>query len=84
MILYPSRQFQKDLKNLLRDSKYKTKIKKCLYLLQTNPRHPSLRLYKLSGNQNYSISVDMSIRIIVNIDNQNVYLLRIGSHQLVY
>jgi len=84
MTIYPSRQFLKDLKSLYKDSRYQTKVKKILYLLQQNPNHPSLRLHKLSGTNNYSISVDMSIRIIINIDSDNIYLLRIGPHQLVY
>lgn len=84
MAIYPSRQFQKDLKNLYKNTNYKTKVKKSLYLLQSNPNHPSLRLHKLSGTNNYSVSVDMSIRIINNIDSDDIYLLRIGPHQLVY
>ncbi len=84
MAIYPSRQFQKDLKNLYKNTNYKIKVKKSLYLLQSNPNHPSLRLHKLSGTNNYSVSVDMSIRIINNIDSDDIYLLRIGPHQLVY
>jgi len=84
MAIYPSRQFQKDLKNLYKNTNYKTKVKKSLYLLQSNPNHPSLRLHQLSGTNNYSVSVDMSIRIINNIDSDDIYLLRIGPHQLVY
>ena len=84
MAIYPSRQFQKDLKNLYKNTNYKIKVKKSLYLLQSNPNHPSLRLHKLSGTNNYSVSVDMSIRIINNIDSDDIYLLRIDPHQLVY
>lgn len=61
-----------------------TKISKKLQMLLSNPKHPSLRLHKLAGTNNYSISVDMSIRIIVHFSGEFIYLLKIGTHEDVY
>ena len=64
------------------------KYKKVMFLLGSNPYHPSLRLHKLQGELKsyYSISLDLEYRIILDfiiIDNQ-IYLLDIGSHDEVY
>lgn len=80
-----SKNFQKDLLKLIsKNPSVKEKITKVLLVIQTNPRHPSLRLHKLVGIDHWSISVDLSIRIIMMIDGNNIYLLRIGSHDQVY
>lgn len=49
-----------------------------------NIYHPSFRLHKLIGQENYSISVDMKIRIIIHLDEDKIFLLRIGNHKQVY
>ena len=66
------------------DQKYKKKLSKVLKILEKDINHPSLRLHKLAGTSNYSISVSMSIRIIMTIDNNLILLLRIGKHEEVY
>lgn len=62
----------------------KTRIAKTLSLMRKDIHHPSLRLHKLSGQNNWSISVTKSIRIIANIVGHNIYLLRVGKHEEVY
>lgn len=52
--------------------------------MRNDLKHPSLRWHKLEGSRYYSISVDMSVRIIVAIDEDEIYLLRIGKHEEVY
>jgi len=85
MDLITSSKFNSDLQKFLKKNpNYKIKVKKCLILLITNIYHPSLRLHKLIGKENYSISVDMKIRIIIHIDENKIFLLRIGNHQQVY
>ena len=85
MELITSTKFDSDLRHfLIKNSNYKTKIKKCFSLMLNNLYHPSLRLHKLSGQENYSVSVDMKIRIIINIDENKIFLLRIGNHNQVY
>jgi len=64
------------------------KYEKTIYLLESNPFHPSLRLHKLQGKLEnfYSVSIDMSYRIIVDfviIDNK-IFLIDIGEHEEVY
>ncbi len=85
MIIIPSKRFVGEAKKLFKkDSKYKVKLEKTLSLLQTNCKHPSLRLHKLSGTENYSVSIDLSIRIILHFEGENIFLLRIGTHDEVY
>lgn len=85
MTIVPSLRFKKDLKNLLgKDGGYQRKTAKCLWLLNENINHPSLRLHKLVGTEIYSVSVDMKIRILIQVNGQEIYLLRVGTHDEVY
>ncbi len=85
MKLIFGKRFEADLKKLVRGKPdNEEKLKKCLKLLMVDIKHPSLRLHKLSGGNKYSISVDMKLRIILYIDGQLIYLLRIGNHEEVY
>jgi len=78
-------KFYRKVGKLSRDDRQLTRsIEKVLRLIRENINHPSLRLHKLSGSKHYSISVDMSIRIIAKIDHNVVYLLEIGKHEEVY
>lgn len=85
MNLIVSSRFHKDLAKLARkNTNLKKQISKTLELLLNSPSYPSLRLHKLSNHGDYSISVNMSIRIIFRQCGTNIYLLRIGSHEEVY
>lgn len=85
MELITSSSFDNDLKKFLRKNPiYKIKINKCLKLMLNNLYHPSLRLHKLIGHDNYSVSVDMKIRIIIRVEENYIFLLRIGNHRQVY
>ena len=76
------RSFDKFLK---KHPQYAILIKNRLKLLKTSPNHPSLRLHKLSNRENeYSLSIDQSIRIILHRDKDICHLLNIGSHDEVY
>ena len=61
---------------------------KTLKLLEVNPNHPSLRLHELKGKLKglYSVSINMSYRIVINfiITDQDIILINIGSHEQVY
>lgn len=61
------------------------KIKKQLESFQASPKHPSLRLHKLSGNlhQVWSISVTKSFRLIYQ-DNHSYYFFDLGEHSDIY
>ena len=64
------------------------KYEKTIYLLESNPYHPSLRFHKLQGNleEFYSVSIDMSYRIIIDfvIIEDKIFLIDIGEHDEVY
>ena len=66
----------------------KEKYKKTLFLLKSNPHHPSLRLHKLQGNLKvyHSVSINLNYRIVLEllITDKEVILLDIGSHEEVY
>ena len=60
-----SKKYQKGLEKITsRNVKVKLKISKTLKLLLKDIDHPSLRLHKLSGEGEWSISVTGDIRIL--------------------
>lgn len=85
MNLVFSRRFEEDYKKLLRaGEKYRNKVLKTLEILAENIEHPSLRLHKLNNRHSYSVSVDMKIRILMEIEDDMIFLIRIGNHDEVY
>lgn len=62
------------------------KIQKQLKLFQQNPRHPSLRLHKITREveNTQSISIDMSTRMIYTETDGEIYFFEIGTHDEVY
>lgn len=71
---------QKD-KNLAR------RLEKQIKLFESNPKHPSLRLHKLTASTEnvWSISITMSIRMLYRIlDDDIAYFFDIGTHDEVY
>jgi len=78
-------RFNRELLALLKSHRIKeSRIRKILHLIQTNPRSQTLKLHKLSGTNNYALSVDRDIRMIVHFEDDIVLLLRIGSHDDIY
>ncbi len=67
----------------LRERYYKT-----LLLLEQNPSHPSLRLHALQGRLAglHSASISMSYRITLELElrEQEIVFVNIGSHGEVY
>jgi mRNA-degrading endonuclease YafQ of YafQ-DinJ toxin-antitoxin module len=61
---------------------------KTLQLLEMNPRHPSLRLHNLEGALSglSSVSINISYRIVLEllIQDRDIILIDIGSHDQVY
>jgi len=64
------------------------KYEKVLFFLRDNPFHPSLRLHQLKGKLYplYSVSINMSYRITLEfyIENEEIILVDIGTHDEVY
>ena len=78
-------RFKKDLRKLLRkNQKIRPKIAKQVEILSKNPKHKSLRVHKLAGENNWSMSVNTSIRIIFTFRGNVINCTRIGTHDEVY
>ncbi len=64
------------------------KYEKTIFLLEANPFHPLLRLHKLKGEMQkfYSVSIDMSYRIIIDfiVIDEKIFLIDIAEHEDVY
>jgi len=61
---------------------------KTLLLLEQNPLHPSLRLHALQGQLAglHSVSISMRYRITIELElrDQEIHFVAIGSHGEVY
>lgn len=80
-----SSAFQKQLKKLIKQNpKLKNKTKKVFKLLIKDIRQPSLKLHKLQGENNWSVSVTYNIRMIIHMEGKQIFCLRIGRHDRVY
>ena len=80
-----SSAFQRQLRKLIRkDSSLKNKVVKVVKWLIKDINHPSLKLHKLSGENNWSVSVTHDIRLIIHIEGGVVFCLRVGTHDHVY
>jgi addiction module RelE/StbE family toxin len=70
-----------------KDKRLVTRIQKQLQLFSVNPKHPSLRIHKLTGSMNnvWSLSVTESIRMVYRFINEDTaYFVDIGTHNQVY
>lgn len=80
-----STRAERDLKKLFFTSPTsRKKLEKVLHFLLENPKHPSLRLHKLVGQSNWSVSLDYSLRLIFHYDKDKIFILRVGKHDEVY
>ncbi len=84
-------QFDPDLlkklqKIKLTDSKLAKRIEKKLELFEADPKHPSLRLHKITREvkEVFSISINKSIRMLYTNLEDKVYFFEIGTHEEVY
>ncbi len=70
-----------------KDKKLVSKVEKQVALFESNPKHPSLRIHKLSGNLNniWSLSINKSHRMVYKlIDKETAYFVDIGTHDEIY
>lgn len=70
-----------------KDKKLANRIEKQIMLFEENPKHPSLRVHKLSGNHvnMWSISITMSVRMVyLLIEDDLAIFIKIGTHDQVY
>lgn len=70
-----------------KDNILSKKVEKKLEVFKKNPKHPSLRLHKLTGQHKneWSISITRSIRMVYIEKEENIaYFIAIGTHDQVY
>lgn len=82
-----SSKVKRELRKLRdKDTKLSKRIEKQLDLFVENPKHPSLRIHKLSGELKniWSLSINKSIRMIYVSDEEGIYFTDIGTHDQVY
>jgi len=80
-----TKTFEKEFKKITRgNAALKQKISKQLSLVLENPQHPSLRLHKLKGQEYWSLSVDMSLRVLLLREAHFITVFHIGKHEDVY
>lgn len=84
-------KFSSDLSKKLKeiqskDLKLFKRIQKQLEIFQTDPKHPSLRLHKVTRDiQNvWSISINKSIRMLYTELEDDFYFFEVGTHDEVY
>lgn len=80
-----SRDFQKKLKKTVKQNpRLWTKVTKTLVFISNDINHPSLRFHKLSGKNNWVVSVSKSHRIVFNVEGKTIYCIKFGTHDEVY
>ncbi|MFN0117027.1 MAG: type II toxin-antitoxin system RelE family toxin [Elusimicrobiota bacterium] len=83
MIFERSKHFKKCYQAL--PDKIKKKVNKALFFMEKNPRHPSLNVEKLEGNENiWSGRIDRDYRFTFQWIPGGVFLRKVGSHENSY
>ena len=83
MNIYPTPKFLQSLKQKTKKNpSLEKKIKKQLKLLLKQPKHPSLRLHKLTGKRinQHSISIEKNLRITFLKEKNNYILTGLITH----
>ena len=87
-IIYPDSYVRRAKKFLRKHPEIHNQYQKTLELLELNPHHPSLRFHHLSGRLKdlSSVSINMSYRITLELEisDQEITLINIGTHDHVY
>jgi addiction module RelE/StbE family toxin len=82
-----SPEVKKELKKIkIKNLQLSKKVENKLLLFSQNPKHPSLRIHKITGKveDRYSLSINKSIRLIYLLEGETAYLVAIGTHDQVY
>ena len=87
-LIYPDSYIRRARKFLRKHPEIHNQYRKTLQLLELNPYHPSLRLHSLEGRLKglSSVSINMSYRIVLELEilDEEIVLINIGSHDQVY
>lgn len=80
-----TKSFEREYKKIVKGNEVlQKKVRKQLAILKNNANHPSLRLHKLGSSKYWSISIDTSIRVLIILEKQWIYVYHIGKHEDVY
>ena len=83
--IYYSPAFLKKFKRLIKKNpQLKQKVNRTTKILLQNPKSFTIRLHKLSGRNNWSISVTRDIRIIMSIRGGMILFSDLGKHNDIY
>ena len=87
-IIYTHGYLKRAAKFVKRHPELLPQYEKTLKLLELNPRHPSLRLHRLTGQLRdlHSVSINISYRITLEflLEDGKIIPVSIGSHDEVY
>lgn len=87
-LTYPDSYIRRARKFLRKHTEIHSQYEKTLRLLELDPFHPSLRTHKLEGRLQglFSVSINMSYRIVMEmeINDEEIILINIGSHDQIY
>jgi mRNA-degrading endonuclease YafQ of YafQ-DinJ toxin-antitoxin module len=87
-IIFTEGYTRRALRFLRKHPALRGQYQKTLELLELNPRHPSLRLHKLSGRLSglHTVSINMSYRITLEllIEGDRIIPINVGKHEDVY
>jgi mRNA-degrading endonuclease YafQ of YafQ-DinJ toxin-antitoxin module len=87
-LIYPDSNIRRAKKLLRKHPEIHNQYRKTLQLLELDPYHSSLRLRSLEGRLKglSSVSINMSYRIVLELEVQEeeIVLVYVGSHDQVY
>lgn len=87
-LVFPASYIRRARKFLKKHPEIHSQYRKTLELLELNPYHPSLKLHALHGRLSglSSVSINISYRIVLEmiIEGDEILLVNIGKHDLVY
>jgi len=87
-LLHPEPYRKRERIFLKKHPDLKDRYRKTLKLLMQNPFHPSLRLHALRGDLSglHSASITMQYRITLELEirEQEIILVNVGSHDEIY
>lgn len=70
-----------------KDKKAVVRIERQIRLFESNSKHPSLRIHKLTGNlaNRWSISISRGLRMVYLVLEEDIaYFVDLGTHDEVY
>ncbi|MCH8262749.1 MAG: plasmid stabilization protein [Proteobacteria bacterium] len=87
-LIFPTPYQKKEKSFLKKHSELRQRYFKTLLLLEQNPLHPSLRLHPMRGRLTglHSVSISMRYRITLELElrEQEIVFVNVGSHGEVY